>query len=59
MGGAQIDKYGNINATVIGKDYSHPKDAFAGFGRIAGNRGLGESLLSDDAASKAPLPGKG
>src|SRR5512136_472602 len=24
MGGAQIDRYGNINATVIG-DYAHPK----------------------------------
>ncbi len=25
LGGAQIDKYGNINATVIGSDYAHPK----------------------------------
>jgi glutaconate CoA-transferase subunit B len=32
MGGAQIDKYGNINATVIGKDYSHPKIRLPGSG---------------------------
>ncbi len=32
MGGAQIDKYGNINATVIGPDYSHPKTRLPGSG---------------------------
>ena len=32
MGGAQIDKYGNINATVIGNDYSHPKTRLPGSG---------------------------
>ena len=31
MGGAQIDKYGNINATVIGS-YEHPKVRFPGSG---------------------------
>lgn len=31
MGGAQIDKYGNINATVIG-DYVHPKVRLPGSG---------------------------
>ncbi len=31
MGGAQIDKYGNINATVIG-DYKHPKVRLPGSG---------------------------
>lgn len=31
MGGAQIDKYGNINATVIG-DYEHPKVRLPGSG---------------------------
>jgi glutaconate CoA-transferase subunit B len=31
MGGAQIDKYGNINATVIG-NYSHPKVRLPGSG---------------------------
>src|SRR5512136_100206 len=32
MGGAQIDKYGNINATVIGADYAHPKTRLPGSG---------------------------
>jgi glutaconate CoA-transferase, subunit B len=32
MGGAQIDKYGNINATVIGSDYTHPKTRLPGSG---------------------------
>jgi glutaconate CoA-transferase subunit B len=32
MGGAQIDKHGNINATVIGSDYSHPKTRLPGSG---------------------------
>jgi len=32
MGGAQIDKFGNINATVIGKEYSHPKTRLPGSG---------------------------
>lgn len=32
MGGAQIDKYGNINATVIGSDYNHPKVRLPGSG---------------------------
>ncbi len=32
MGGAQIDKYGNINATVIGSDYQHPRTRLPGSG---------------------------
>jgi len=32
LGGAQIDKYGNINATVIGGDYLHPKVRLPGSG---------------------------
>src|SRR5512140_2722342 len=32
LGGAQIDKYGNINATIIGSDYSHPKVRLPGSG---------------------------
>jgi glutaconate CoA-transferase subunit B len=32
MGGAQIDKFGNINATVIGPDYLHPKTRLPGSG---------------------------
>ena len=32
LGGAQIDRYGNINATVIGSDYNHPKVRLPGSG---------------------------
>ena len=32
MGGAQIDKYGNINATFIGSDYAHPRTRLPGSG---------------------------
>ncbi len=32
MGGAQIDRFGTINATVIGGDYSHPKTRVPGSG---------------------------
>ena len=32
LGGAQIDKYGNINATIIGNDYTHPKVRLPGSG---------------------------
>jgi glutaconate CoA-transferase subunit B len=32
LGGAQIDKYGNINATLIGADYAHPKVRLPGSG---------------------------
>ncbi len=49
MGGAQIDRYGNINATVIGHDYPHPGHA-SRLGRITGNCGLGESLLPHDTS---------
>ena len=32
LGGAQIDQYGNLNSTMIGKDYEHPKVRFPGSG---------------------------
>lgn len=32
LGGAQIDRYGNINATIIGNDYAHPKVRLPGSG---------------------------
>ena len=32
MGGAQIDKFGNINATFIGSDYAHPRTRLPGSG---------------------------
>jgi glutaconate CoA-transferase subunit B len=32
LGAAQIDKYGNINTTIIGGDYAHPKVRLPGAG---------------------------
>jgi glutaconate CoA-transferase, subunit B len=32
LGGAQIDMYGNLNSTIIGKDYEHPKARLPGSG---------------------------
>src|SRR5205807_4653378 len=32
LGGAQIDAYGNLNSTMIGADYAHPKVRFPGSG---------------------------
>jgi glutaconate CoA-transferase subunit B len=32
LGGAQIDKYGNLNSTMIGDDYNKPKTRFPGSG---------------------------
>jgi glutaconate CoA-transferase subunit B len=32
LGGAQIDMYGNLNATMIGDDYEHPKVRLPGSG---------------------------
>ena len=32
LGGAQIDKYGNLNSTMIGNDYEKPKVRFPGSG---------------------------
>jgi glutaconate CoA-transferase subunit B len=32
LGGAQIDRYGNVNATMIGSDYHHPRVRLPGSG---------------------------
>ena len=32
LGGAQIDRYGNLNSTMIGDDYNNPKTRFPGSG---------------------------
>jgi glutaconate CoA-transferase subunit B len=32
LGGAQIDMYGNLNSTMVGTDYRHPKVRFPGSG---------------------------
>jgi len=54
MGGAQIDKYGNINATVVG-GYDHPK-CVCPAPAVRRRSRRGPMLLHHDAASKAPLP---
>ena len=38
LGAAQIDKFANINTTVIGADYAEPKIRLPGAGRRAGDR---------------------
>src|SRR5512147_748373 len=35
LGGAQVDRYGNINTTVIGSSYAHPKVRLPGSGGAA------------------------
>ena len=57
LGGAQIDRFGNINATVIG-DYAAPQGAPARLRRLDGNCGLGQPLLHHDPAPEAALPGQ-
>jgi glutaconate CoA-transferase subunit B len=32
LGGAQVDRFGNINSTIIGEDYHHPKVRLPGSG---------------------------
>ena len=39
-GAAQIDRFGNINTTVVGPDYDAPGGPAAGRGRRAGDRGV-------------------
>ena len=40
LGAAQIDKFGNINTTIVGGDYARPQGQAAGRGRRAGDRRL-------------------
>lgn len=35
LGGAQVDRWGNINTTVVGPDYAHPKVRLPGSGGAA------------------------
>jgi glutaconate CoA-transferase subunit B len=56
LGGAQIDRFGNINATVIG-DYQKPKVRLPGSGDLKRSP-VGQPLLHHDPPSKAALPCK-
>ena len=32
LGATQVDRYGNVNSTILGEDFSHPKKRFPGAG---------------------------
>src|SRR5258706_10071909 len=57
MGGAQIDKYGNINATVIGGDY-HPKRRFSRLGGLQENAARGKRCYIITPHQKKKIPEK-
>ena len=52
LGAAQIDRFANINTTVIG-DYYKPSVRLAGRGRSAGNRGVVQRSAHHAAAEQA------
>ncbi len=54
MGGAQIDRFGNINATVIG-DYSHPKVRLPGSGGSKEIAAWAQTLLYHDPPPKTKI----
>lgn len=59
LGGAQIDKYGNLNSTMIGDDYEHPKVRFPGSGGANDFGSLAwETLIVMDRHSPRRFVGK-
>src|SRR5258707_6075783 len=57
MGGAQIDKYGNINSTVIGGD-DHSKERFSGSGGSQENAAWGKRCFIITSHQKKGFPEK-
>ena len=57
LGGAQIDKYGNINSTVIG-EYTRPKVRLPGSGGAAEIAALAQKILIITPLSKRAFPEK-
>ena len=55
MGGAQIDRFGNVNATVIGS-YEHPKVRLPGSGGSMEIAAWADRCYFHDPASEAALP---
>ncbi len=53
LGAAQIDRFGNINTTVIGDDYAHPEDAPARLGRRLRDRDQRPPGVRDHAPVEA------
>jgi glutaconate CoA-transferase subunit B len=56
LGGAQIDRYGNINTTVIGGDYQHPKVRLPGSGGACEIAILAEKILIITPLKKRNFP---
>ncbi len=56
LGGAQIDRYGNINTTVIGSDYHHPKVRLPGSGGACEIAILAEKVLIITPLKKRNFP---
>ncbi len=57
LGGAQVDRYGNINSTVIG-DYLRPKVRLPGSGGACEIAALAKRVVVTIANSKRTLPAK-
>src|SRR5258706_7641477 len=57
MGGAQIDKYGNINATVIG-GYDHSKGRLPRSGGLQENSAWGKRFFIFNPPQKKRIPGE-
>ncbi|MEK7283880.1 MAG: CoA-transferase [Acidobacteriota bacterium] len=57
LGGAQVDRFGNINSTVIG-DYHKPKVRLPGSGGACEIAALAKKVVITIANSKRTLPGR-
>ena len=56
LGGAQIDRYGNINTTIIGGDYQHPKVRLPGSGGACEIAILAQKILIITPLKKRSFP---
>ena len=56
LGGAQVDRWGNINTTVVGGDYAHPKVRLPGSGGAAEIAVHARRLLVIGALSPRAFP---
>lgn len=56
LGGAQIDRFGNINTTIIGGDYQHPKVRLPGSGGACEIAILAQKILIITPLKKRSFP---
>lgn len=56
LGAAQVDRFGNLNTTVIGKDYRHPKVRLPGSGGAAEIAWLAKKTIIILPQSKEKFP---